>query len=162
MASAYTKFTNNPCRNFIFRLNLLQSTPVKACCLNFLTNVRSYRSSLQCSSLNYSWCRGMVPFCCPFTAFYSNCLAERISVGIPTNWGFESIVANNYRYPYYFFSYASRYRRAVFLVLAALLGIICSLAYIQSGSLWTPVMIHWLLVVVWLLLLVGYRKLYSW
>lgn len=49
----------------------------------------------------------------------------------------------------------------VFLLLAALLGIICSLAYIQTGSLWTPVAIHWLVVVVWLLLLGGYSKLYS-
>jgi predicted Abi (CAAX) family protease len=49
----------------------------------------------------------------------------------------------------------------VFLVLAALLGIVCSIAYIQSGSLWTPVVIHWLAVVVWLLLLGGYKKLYE-
>jgi predicted Abi (CAAX) family protease len=48
----------------------------------------------------------------------------------------------------------------VFLVLAALLGIVCSLAYVQSGSLWTPVAIHWLVVVVWLLFLGGYTKLY--
>jgi predicted Abi (CAAX) family protease len=49
----------------------------------------------------------------------------------------------------------------VFLVLAALLGIICSIAYLQSGSLWTPVVIHWLAVVIWLLLLGGYGKLYG-
>ena len=49
----------------------------------------------------------------------------------------------------------------VFLILAALLGLTCSIAYIQSGSLWPPVVIHWLAVVVWLLLLGGYRKLYS-
>ena len=49
----------------------------------------------------------------------------------------------------------------VFLALAALLGIVCSLVYIQSSSLWPPVVIHWLAVVIWLLLLGGYRKLYS-
>jgi predicted Abi (CAAX) family protease len=49
----------------------------------------------------------------------------------------------------------------VFLVLAALLGIVCSIAYIQSGSLWTSVVIHWLAVVVWLILLGGYKKLYE-
>lgn len=48
-----------------------------------------------------------------------------------------------------------------FLVLATLLGIFCSIAYIQSGSLWTAVVIHWLAVVVWLLFLGGYRKLYA-
>jgi|SRR6478672_247231 len=47
----------------------------------------------------------------------------------------------------------------VFLLLAALLGIVCTLAYWQSASIWPPVIIHWLVVVVWLLLLGGYRKL---
>ena len=49
----------------------------------------------------------------------------------------------------------------VFLSLAALLGIICTLAYLQSGSLWLPVLLHWIVVVVWLLLLDGYGKLYA-
>ncbi|MFE1747552.1 type II CAAX prenyl endopeptidase Rce1 family protein [Coleofasciculus sp. H7-2] len=47
----------------------------------------------------------------------------------------------------------------IFLFLAALLGVICTLAYFQSGSLWMPVAIHWLIVVGWLLLLGGYKKL---
>jgi predicted Abi (CAAX) family protease len=47
----------------------------------------------------------------------------------------------------------------VFLLLAGFLGIVCSIAYLQSGSLWLPVAIHWLVVVVWLLLLGGYGKL---
>ena len=47
----------------------------------------------------------------------------------------------------------------VFLFLAALLGVVCTLTYWQSGSLWPPVVIHWLVVVVWLLVLGGYRKL---
>lgn len=49
----------------------------------------------------------------------------------------------------------------VFLLLAALLGIVCTLTYLHSGSLWIPVVIHWLAVVVWLLLLGGYRRLYG-
>ncbi|WP_226591035.1 CPBP family glutamic-type intramembrane protease [Microseira wollei] len=49
----------------------------------------------------------------------------------------------------------------VFLLLAALLGIVCTIAYLKSGSLWLPVAIHWLVVVVWLLLLGGYGKLNS-
>lgn len=46
-----------------------------------------------------------------------------------------------------------------FLLLATLLGIACSFSYLQSGSLWTPVIIHWLIVVSWLLWFGGYRKL---
>lgn len=48
----------------------------------------------------------------------------------------------------------------LFLSLAALLGIGCTLSYLQSGSLWMPVFMHWLIVVVWLLFLGGYKKLY--
>lgn len=53
------------------------------------------------------------------------------------------------------------FKTAVFLSLAALLGITCTLAYFHSGSIWPPVAIHWLVVVVWLLLLGGYQKLHS-
>lgn len=49
----------------------------------------------------------------------------------------------------------------VFLILAALLGIVCTIAYLQSGSLWTAVAIHWITVSVWLLCLGGYKKLYG-
>ena len=42
-----------------------------------------------------------------------------------------------------------------FLTLAGLLGILCTAAYVQSGSLWPPVVLHWILVMVWLLLLGG-------
>jgi predicted Abi (CAAX) family protease len=49
----------------------------------------------------------------------------------------------------------------VFLSLAALLGLICTLAYFHSGSLWTPVFLHWIVVAVWLLLLGGYQKLHA-
>lgn len=47
----------------------------------------------------------------------------------------------------------------VFLFLAALLGLICTIAYLQSGSIWIPIVIHWLTVVVWLLCLGGIKKL---
>jgi predicted Abi (CAAX) family protease len=48
----------------------------------------------------------------------------------------------------------------VFLVLTGLLGIACTLAYLRSGSLWPPVALHWAAVVIWLLLLGGYRRLH--
>ncbi len=46
-----------------------------------------------------------------------------------------------------------------FLGLAALLGMICTLSYADSGSLWIPALMHWIIVVVWLLGLGGYDKL---
>ena len=49
--------------------------------------------------------------------------------------------------------------KPMFLFLAALLGIICTIAYLQSGSIWTAVVIHWLFVVIWLIGLGGKKRL---
>jgi predicted Abi (CAAX) family protease len=48
----------------------------------------------------------------------------------------------------------------IFLSLATLLGIICTITYLQSASLWTPVVLHWIIVVVWLTCLGGYKQLH--
>ena len=45
-----------------------------------------------------------------------------------------------------------------FLILAALLGAMCTLAYLVVGSIWLPVIIHWLAVTLWLVLLGGFAK----
>jgi predicted Abi (CAAX) family protease len=47
----------------------------------------------------------------------------------------------------------------VFLTLAALLGIACTVAYILTGSMWTAVVMHWLVVTIWLFCLGGKAKL---
>ncbi|NEO12443.1 MULTISPECIES: CPBP family glutamic-type intramembrane protease [unclassified Moorena] len=49
--------------------------------------------------------------------------------------------------------------KPMFLFLATLLGIICTIAYLQSGSIWTAVFIHWLFVVIWLIGLGGKKRL---
>jgi len=43
----------------------------------------------------------------------------------------------------------------VYLVLAGLLGLSCSVAYVRSGSIWPAVLLHWLAVNVWIFLLGG-------
>lgn len=50
------------------------------------------------------------------------------------------------------------FKNPVFLGLAALLGIVCSMAYLESGSLWTAVFLHWAIVVGWLVFFGGYHK----
>jgi predicted Abi (CAAX) family protease len=45
-----------------------------------------------------------------------------------------------------------------FLILATLLGLACTLAYLRTGSLWPPILLHWLAVAAWLLLLGGYDR----
>ncbi|ALF54884.1 hypothetical protein ACX27_21950 [Nostoc piscinale CENA21] len=46
-----------------------------------------------------------------------------------------------------------------FLFSTAILGITCTLAYVTSGSIWTPTTIHWITIISWLLALGGYSKL---
>lgn len=46
-----------------------------------------------------------------------------------------------------------------FLLIVALLGITCGVSYVFSRSLWTPIIIHWLTVVIWVIFLGGRNKL---
>lgn len=46
-----------------------------------------------------------------------------------------------------------------FLALAGLLGLACTVTYLQSGSAWTAVGLHWVVVMVWLLVLGGDRRM---
>lgn len=64
-------------------------------------------------------------------------------------------------HPLNVFAQHETFKNPVFLVLAALLGLVCTLAYLQSGSLWTPVILHWLIVDFWLLVFEGYSKVRS-
>ena len=45
-----------------------------------------------------------------------------------------------------------------FLVLATLLGIVCTMTYLRSGSIWPPILFHWFTVVVWIMFLGGWEK----
>ncbi|MEH2256054.1 hypothetical protein [Nostoc sp.] len=47
----------------------------------------------------------------------------------------------------------------VFLFLAGFLGVTCTVAYTLTGSLFAIVLIHWIVVVVWLIVFGGIRKL---
>lgn len=49
----------------------------------------------------------------------------------------------------------------VFLFLAGVLGGVCTVVYWYSGSVWPAVVLHWVVVVVWLLLFGGYERLYA-
>jgi uncharacterized protein len=44
----------------------------------------------------------------------------------------------------------------VFLIIVTLLGITCSYSYAVSKSLWHPILIHWLTVLIWVFFLGGY------
>ena len=51
------------------------------------------------------------------------------------------------------------FRQPVFLSLATLLGISCTVLYQLTGSLWTAVVMHWFVVIVWLGWLGGTEQL---
>jgi predicted Abi (CAAX) family protease len=48
-----------------------------------------------------------------------------------------------------------------FLTSAVFLAVVCTLAYLKSGSIYPPVILHWIFVVSWLLLFGGYQKLHN-
>lgn len=50
------------------------------------------------------------------------------------------------------------FRSPAFLVGVILISTICTLAYLRSGSIWLPVVLHWVIVVVWLLMFGGLGK----
>lgn len=43
------------------------------------------------------------------------------------------------------------FRTPAFLIGAGLLGLLCTISYLRSGSFWTPVLLHWAIVTTWLL-----------
>ena len=49
----------------------------------------------------------------------------------------------------------SMFTDPVFLCLAALMAIACTITYLETGSIWVPIAIHWLTVVVWVFFLSG-------
>ena len=54
---------------------------------------------------------------------------------------------------------AALFMDPAFLLIVAMLGITCSVSYVLSRSLWTPIIIHWLTVVIWVIFLGGRNKL---
>jgi predicted Abi (CAAX) family protease len=54
---------------------------------------------------------------------------------------------------------AAPFAHPVFLLLTTLLGLACTIAYLRTGSLWPPVLLHWLFVAAWLLRWGGWRRM---
>ncbi|MBD2035549.1 CPBP family intramembrane metalloprotease [Leptolyngbya sp. FACHB-321] len=53
------------------------------------------------------------------------------------------------------------FREPAFLIGAGLIGIVCTISYLENGSIWVPVTIHWLIVAAWLLLFGGLARFHS-
>jgi predicted Abi (CAAX) family protease len=50
------------------------------------------------------------------------------------------------------------FKTPVFILGAGLVGVVCTLSYLRSGSIWCAIVLHWLIVVIWLLIFGGLRK----
>lgn len=89
--------------------------------------------------------------------------AEQASLGAIALWSLGSLVIFVAAHPLNALLVMTSRRNTFwdpwFLLLAALLGGICTVTYIQSGSLWLPVFLHWLIVMIWLLCLGGDRRM---
>ena len=46
-----------------------------------------------------------------------------------------------------------------FLFATVVLGVACTISYLESGSIWTPTVIHWITVQAWLFIFGGYSQL---
>jgi predicted Abi (CAAX) family protease len=90
---------------------------------------------------------------------------EKVSRSSQLVWAGVSLIAFIAYHPLngmtFFPAGLETFKNPIFLLLAALLGIVCTLAYLPSGSLWASVVLHWLVVITWLLLLGGYSLLNS-
>ncbi len=90
--------------------------------------------------------------------------AENPSLGVQLLWGLGSLAIFIISHPLngltFYRARLKTFTNPVFLFLAGLLGLVCTIVYWQSGSIWTPIAIHWLIVVIWLLGLGGYEKIY--
>lgn len=91
-------------------------------------------------------------------------ISEQVSPAIMGGYGLLSLILFIGYHPLnaitFFKGGKPTFFEPIFLFLAGFLGVICTLVYWGSGSIWPPVVIHWLVVVVWLLLLGGYDRLY--
>ena len=56
---------------------------------------------------------------------------------------------------------AAAFRHPAFIAMATILGTACTGAYLATGSLWPPVLLHWIAVAAWLTRFGGYRRLGS-
>jgi predicted Abi (CAAX) family protease len=77
-------------------------------------------------------------------------------------WGFISVIIFIIYHPFQGMTWNSSgynvFINPIFLSLAGLLGVVFTIAYLETGSILLPVIIHWLAVVIWLVMLDGFSK----
>lgn len=84
---------------------------------------------------------------------------EAIDSSLRWLWVGLSLFLFTIYHPLNFFVKHNTFKDPRFLVLATLLGLVCTLSYLESGSIWTPAFIHWAIVVAWLSFCGGYNKI---
>ncbi|MEQ9669770.1 CPBP family glutamic-type intramembrane protease [Coleofasciculus sp. G2-EDA-02] len=84
-------------------------------------------------------------------------------VNIQLTMAFTSIVLYVIGHPIFAFLFYQKafsvFTNPGFLLSTLILGITLTISYLHSRSIWPPVVIHWIVVIVWLLIFDGYSKL---
>ncbi|RMG08227.1 MAG: CPBP family intramembrane metalloprotease [Cyanobacteria bacterium J055] len=86
---------------------------------------------------------------------------EAIDPSIFWFWVILSLCLFAIYHPLNFFVKHDTFKDPIFLLLATLLGVICTMSYLKSGSIWTPTFLHWAIIVVWLSFCGGYDKIHG-
>lgn len=88
---------------------------------------------------------------------------EQVSITNLSIWMIISLILFIVAHPLNAMTFTPRgkevFFKPIFLILAGLLGVFCTILYFHSGSLWTAVLFHWFIVSVWLISLGGFEQL---
>ena len=85
--------------------------------------------------------------------------SEEVSLSLRCFWIVLSLILFVLYHPLNIWVRHDTFKNPVFLGLAALLGLACTIAYLVTGSIWIPTIVQWLIVVGWLLFFGGLEKL---
>ena len=91
--------------------------------------------------------------------------SERVSAFIWGFWAIASLIGYIIYHPLnartFYPAGNPTFFAPIFLVLAGLLGMACTIAYILTHSIWAIAIVHWVVVAVWLFALGGRQKLWK-
>jgi predicted Abi (CAAX) family protease len=143
---------------------------VSSICLSIGFNTGFLKNNLQTLPITKSFSILVISFFFPALAeetFFRVIMLPSKSENVPINflliWGVISLLAYVLFHPLNSITLYKKsfpiFTNPTFLSLTSILGLACTLSYFQSASVWNGVLIHWSIVVSWLLLLDGYTKL---
>lgn len=155
-------FKTSPLNQIVFSLSILVIYGILAFTIGFIGNIFKFKTL-----------EGSLVYILPVTLFvFPSLLEETFFRGclIPRSFFSKSIAHKTFIvsissllfvlwHPFNatFFNQGAQgiFYNIYFLIIVFILGLACGISYIISQSLWTPIIIHWLTVLVWVMFLGG-------